>query len=175
MISLPVKPEQPITAKSLAQQLDATLVIRLDADNQELVGYVPDHLEAANFDIGGGMGVIVNLIEEKEVTFTGQVWDNVSAAPTTKPFDSSGLNRAATILEVALALADTWVGTATTRTKATEVSARSNTSFPANWKGSPASLVKESGETASTAQRKPMSARAVKAELSKRLAARKCG
>jgi hypothetical protein len=89
MVSIPVKTSTPITAKSLAQQLKATLVIRLDADNQEFVGYVPDHLEATNFDISGGMGVIVNLLEEEEVTFTGQVWDNVSAAPTAKPLDSS--------------------------------------------------------------------------------------
>ncbi|HIB85672.1 TPA: hypothetical protein EYO57_00435 [Candidatus Poribacteria bacterium] len=89
MMSIPVKTSTPITAKSLAQQLDATLVIRLDADNQEFVGYVPDHFEATNFDISGGMGVIVNLMAEKEVTFTGQVWDNVSAAPTAKPLDSS--------------------------------------------------------------------------------------
>ena len=89
MISIPVKTATLITAKSLAQQLNATLVIRLDADNQEFVGYVPDHLEATNFDISGGMGVIVNLLEEEEVTFTGQVWDNVSAAPTAKPLDSS--------------------------------------------------------------------------------------
>ena len=61
MVSIPVKTSTPITAKSLAQQLKATLVIRLDADNQEFVGYVPDHLEATNFDISGGMGVIVNL------------------------------------------------------------------------------------------------------------------
>jgi hypothetical protein len=89
MISIPVETSTPITAKSLAQQLKATLVIRLDADSQEFVGYVPDHLEATNFDISGGMGVIVNLLEEEEVTFTGQVWDNVSAAPTAKPLDSS--------------------------------------------------------------------------------------
>ena len=39
MISIPLMPAEPYTAKSLAEMLDATVVIRLDAATQSFVGY----------------------------------------------------------------------------------------------------------------------------------------
>ena len=81
MISLPVKPDQPMTSKALAKELDATLVIRLDPKNETFVPFVPDHFEGYNFTIEGGMGLIVNVKRSQTSTFTGTVWDNTNAAP----------------------------------------------------------------------------------------------
>ena len=79
MISLPVKPVQPITAQSLLTQLDATVIIRLDVSRQIFVPYVPDI--SLDFSIDGGSGYIVNVTQPKTVRFSGTVWDNVHAAP----------------------------------------------------------------------------------------------
>ena len=71
MISIPLMPEEPYTAKSLAAMLDATVVIQLDAATQSFVGYtVAD--ESDGFGIDGGMGYIVNTPAGGMVKFTGK-------------------------------------------------------------------------------------------------------
>ena len=80
-IAIPVKPDDYLDAKSLAKLIDATLVIRLDPDTKTFVPFVPEFYESTNFWIDGGMGVIVNVHQEQEVTFSGTVWDNVSGSP----------------------------------------------------------------------------------------------
>ena len=83
MISIPLMPEEPYTAKSLAAMLGATVVIQLDAATQEFVGYTV--LEAGDgFGINGGMGYIVNTPEGAMVKFTGSAWDN-QPEPTPEP------------------------------------------------------------------------------------------
>ncbi len=75
MISIPLMPEEPYTAKSLAEMLGATVVIQLDAATQSFVGYtVAD--EGDGFGIDGGMGYIVNTPTGAMVKFTGSAWDN---------------------------------------------------------------------------------------------------
>ena len=75
MISIPLMPADPYTAKSLADMLGATVVIQLDAASQNFVGYtVAD--ESDGFAIEGGMGYIVNTPAGGKVTFTGTAWDN---------------------------------------------------------------------------------------------------
>ena len=75
MISLPLMPETPYTAKSLAAMLNATVVIQLDAATQSFVGYtVAD--EGDGFGIEGGVGYIVNTRAGGMVKFTGKAWDN---------------------------------------------------------------------------------------------------
>ncbi|MDP6599345.1 MAG: carboxypeptidase regulatory-like domain-containing protein [Candidatus Poribacteria bacterium] len=81
MISIPVKPDQQMTSKTLAKELDATLVIRLDPKDKVFVPFVPEHFEGSNFTIEGGMGLIVNVKRSQTPTFTGTVWDNTAAAP----------------------------------------------------------------------------------------------
>ena len=81
MISLPVQPDNAMTAKTLANQINATLIIRLEPKQKKFIPYVPEYFEGSNFQIEGGMGVIVNLRESQEVTFSGTVWDNVGTAP----------------------------------------------------------------------------------------------
>ena len=75
MISIPLMPEEPYTAKSLADLLGATVVIQLDAATQGFVGYTMAD-EGDGFDIDGGKGYIVNTPAGAAVKFTGDAWDN---------------------------------------------------------------------------------------------------
>ena len=75
MISIPLMPAEPYTAKSLAEMLGATAVIQLDAATQSFVGYtVAD--ESDGFGITGDKGYIVNTPAGASVKFTGDAWDN---------------------------------------------------------------------------------------------------
>ena len=84
MISLPLKPQTPYTARSFAEELSATVVIKFDEARQRFAGFtldVPDN----GFPIEGGKGYIVNVPEAKVVAFTGAAWTNqppVEAAPS---------------------------------------------------------------------------------------------
>ena len=84
MISIPLMPAEPYTAKSLAEMLGATVVIRLDAGTQSFVGYtVAD--EGYGFGIDGGQGYIVNTPAGAMVKFTGDAWDNQPEPPPPPP------------------------------------------------------------------------------------------
>ena len=75
MISVPLMPSEPYTAKSLAEMLGATVVIKLNAATQSFVGYtVADGGDG--FEIDGGKGYIVNTPAGGMVKFTGDAWDN---------------------------------------------------------------------------------------------------
>ncbi|RME45715.1 MAG: hypothetical protein D6791_10080, partial [Chloroflexi bacterium] len=81
MISLPLKPATPYTAKTLAEELGATVVIKLDPQLQRFVGYTVAQ-GTEGFAIEGGQGYIVNVPEAKNVVFTGTLWsDDAGAAP----------------------------------------------------------------------------------------------
>ncbi len=83
MLSVPLKPETPMSARSLAEMLGATTVIALDEARQELVGWTPDAPDDG-FPIEGGKGYIANLLQSRQVTFVGAPWTNqlqVAAAP----------------------------------------------------------------------------------------------
>ena len=85
MLSVPLKPATPMTARSLAEMVGATTVIALDAVNQKFVGWTPDAPDDG-FPIEGGKGYIVNLLQSRQVTFVGAAWTNqpqVAAAPIT--------------------------------------------------------------------------------------------
>ena len=75
MIAMPLMPEEPYTAKSLAAMLEATLVIRLDVETQRFRAYTSLD-EGDGFGIDGGMGYIVNTPAGGMVKFTGTAWDN---------------------------------------------------------------------------------------------------
>ena len=80
MISIPLMPAEPYTAKSLAEMLGATTVIQLDVSMQSFVGYtIMD--ESDGFSIDGGKGYIVNTPEGGMVKFTGDAWDNQPEPP----------------------------------------------------------------------------------------------
>ncbi|MBM3240378.1 T9SS type A sorting domain-containing protein [Candidatus Poribacteria bacterium] len=84
MVSLPLRPQTSYNARSFADMLSATVVIKLDEARQRFVGFTLDAPDDG-FDIEGGKGYIVNVKEGKTVAFTGATWTNkppVEAAPT---------------------------------------------------------------------------------------------
>ena len=79
MLSVPLAPPKPMTAKSLAGISGATVVIALDAANQRFIGWTPD---APNdgFPIEGGKGYIVNVPQARNFAFVGSRWTNQTEA-----------------------------------------------------------------------------------------------
>ena len=87
MLSVPLKPKTPMTARSFAEMVGATTVIALDEARQKFVGWTPDAPDDG-FPIEGGKGYIVNLMQSREVTFVGAPWTNrlhSAAAPSMIP------------------------------------------------------------------------------------------
>ena len=84
MISVPLAPPKPMTAKTLAAQTGATTVITLDAANQQFVGWTPDAPDDG-FAIEGGQGYIVNVTKARQFAFVGAPWstqtEDTAAAP----------------------------------------------------------------------------------------------
>jgi len=88
MISTPLKPRTPYTARTFAEELSATAVIKLDEARQRFVGFTLDAPDDG-FDIEGGKGYIVNVKESGVVAFTGAAWTNqppIEAAPEVRDF-----------------------------------------------------------------------------------------
>ncbi|MDE0298867.1 MAG: hypothetical protein OXN17_09560 [Candidatus Poribacteria bacterium] len=80
MISVPLAPPKPMSAKALAGLTGATTVITLDSANQLFVGWTPG-APNAGFPIQGGKGYIVNVPESRNFAFVGAPWsDRRSAA-----------------------------------------------------------------------------------------------
>ncbi len=80
MISIPLMPAEPYTAKSLAEMLDATAIIQLDSATQRFVAYTAAD-EGDGFGITGDKGYIVNTPAGGMVKFTGGAWDNQPEQP----------------------------------------------------------------------------------------------
>ena len=91
MISVPLNPEAPLTARFLAEMIGATMVIMLDEVRQEFVGWTPDAPDYG-FPIEGGKGYIVNLPQYQQVTFVGTAWTNQpqAAAPASSVASNEG-------------------------------------------------------------------------------------
>jgi hypothetical protein len=89
MISLPLKPVKPFTARSLANEIGATVVIRYDESKSRFVGFATTS-EGNGFDIEGGKGYIVNVSESRTVAFTGAAWTNEPPVEMAPPIQDSG-------------------------------------------------------------------------------------
>ena len=90
MISSPLKPRTPMNARSLAEMVGATTVIKLDDVNQKFVGWTPDAPDNG-FPIEGAKGYIVNVPHARQVAFVGAPWTNqppVPAAPMARSIDT---------------------------------------------------------------------------------------
>ena len=84
MLSVPLAPPTPMTAKSLVAMTGATTIITLDAAKQHFIAWTPG---APNdgFPIEGGKGYIVNVPETRNFAFVGAPWTNqmeAAAAPS---------------------------------------------------------------------------------------------
>ena len=89
MLSVPLKPTAPMTARTLALKTGATAVITFDSASQQFVGWTPNAPDDG-FPIEGARGYIVNLPKARDIVFTGTGWtdqEQVAAAPgaTTLP------------------------------------------------------------------------------------------
>jgi N-acetylneuraminic acid mutarotase len=81
IISLSLKPETPWTAKTIAQELGSTIVIRALDGNFE--AYVAKGGIGEDFPIEANKGYIVNVTEPVNYTLLGTIWgEPVAAAPS---------------------------------------------------------------------------------------------
>ena len=78
MVSLPLMPAEPYTARAFMEKVGATAVIAYDT---QFVGFTANSA-GDGFAIEGGKGYIVNVTEAKSVSFTGNRWENALAAPS---------------------------------------------------------------------------------------------
>jgi steroid delta-isomerase-like uncharacterized protein len=83
MVSLPLEPRTPYTARTFAETLSATTVIKLDEKRQRFVGFTLDAPDDG-FRIEGGKGYIVNVPKGGMAAFVGAAWTQppMPAAPT---------------------------------------------------------------------------------------------
>ena len=85
MLSVPLAPPKPMTAKSLVAMTGATTIITLDTATQAFIAWTPS---APNdgFPIEGGKGYIVNVPETRNFAFVGAPWaDSTEAAAAAAP------------------------------------------------------------------------------------------
>ena len=75
MVSLPLESLTPYSARQMLEELDATVVIKMDAAKQQFVGFTADDT-GDGFAIEGSKGYIVNVTTGKDVSFTGAAWTN---------------------------------------------------------------------------------------------------
>ncbi len=87
LISVPLMPAEPYTAKSLANMLGSTVVIKLNAASKSFVAYSVAE-EDDGFAIGGDLGYIVNTPAGGMVTFTGSAWSNTQIASPSESAES---------------------------------------------------------------------------------------
>ncbi len=84
MLSVPLAPLTPMTAKSLLAMTGATTIITLDAASQQFVAWTPD-APNEGFPIKGGQGYIVNVPQTRNFAFVGAPWTDPAegaAAPS---------------------------------------------------------------------------------------------
>ena len=73
MLSVPLAPSTPMTAKSLVALTGATTIITLDSANQQFVAWTPSAPDNG-FPIEGGQGYIVNVPQTRNFAFVGAPW-----------------------------------------------------------------------------------------------------
>ena len=79
MISVPLKPVAPYTARSLMTALASTMLIQYNTQTGSFQGFTVD-APGSGFKIKGGHGYIVNVPQAQTFTFTGSAWTNASSA-----------------------------------------------------------------------------------------------
>ena len=89
MLSVPLAPWTPMTAKSLVGLTGATTVITLDAANQQFIAWTPSAPDDG-FPIEGGQGYIVNVPAARNFAFVGAPWTSqteeaAAASPAITP------------------------------------------------------------------------------------------
>ncbi len=78
MISLPLMPNEPYTARSFMENIGATMIIEFDAVKQRFNGWTANST-GNGFSIEGGIGYIINVPTPKTVSFSGSAWQNTTS------------------------------------------------------------------------------------------------
>ena len=78
MLSVPLAPSVPMNAKSLAGITGSTMVIALDAESQQFIGWTPNAPDDG-FAVEGGQGYIVNVQQDRNFAFVGAPWMDQTA------------------------------------------------------------------------------------------------
>ncbi|MDE0323050.1 MAG: T9SS type A sorting domain-containing protein [Candidatus Poribacteria bacterium] len=84
MLSVPLAPPTPMTAKALVAMTGATTIITLDTAKQHFVAWTPNAPDDG-FTIEGGKGYIVNVPETRNFVFVGAPWTDVMKAAAASP------------------------------------------------------------------------------------------
>ena len=79
MISVPLKPISPYTARSLTTALSSMMLVQYDTKIGSFKGFTTD-APGSGFEIKGGHGYIVNVSHAQTFTFRGRAWTNPSSA-----------------------------------------------------------------------------------------------
>ena len=84
ILSVPLEPRAPMTAKTLVAMSGATTIIQMDAVNQRFVAWTPG---APNdgFAIEGGKGYIINVPQTRKFAFVGAPWTDPTEAAAAAP------------------------------------------------------------------------------------------
>ncbi|MDE0011083.1 MAG: T9SS type A sorting domain-containing protein [Candidatus Poribacteria bacterium] len=84
MLSVPLAPSTPMTAKALVAIAGATTIITLDATRQHFVAWTPGAPDDG-FTIEGGKGYIVNVPEARNFAFVGAPWTDPTEEAAASP------------------------------------------------------------------------------------------
>ena len=84
MISVPLAPPKPMTAKNLVALTGATTIITLDTAKQHFIAWTPGAPDDG-FPIEGGKGYIVNVPETRNFAFVGAPWTDPTEAAAASP------------------------------------------------------------------------------------------
>ena len=94
MLSVPLTPLKPMTARDLVAITGATTVITLDAASQQFVAWTPSAPDDG-FPIEGDKGYIVNVPQIRNFAFVGAPWtDPTEAAPAAPVISTEMLTEA---------------------------------------------------------------------------------
>lgn len=80
-LSLPLEPDEPLTARVWAQRLGARMVVRYDRASSSFFPFLPDQHEGEGFAIEGGTGYLVLADADRSVTYTGTGWFGQQESP----------------------------------------------------------------------------------------------
>ena len=80
LISIPLNSGMPIPASTFANRVGATLIIRYDIEKSNFVSFIPN-FDRSDFQLVGGKGYIVNVVDDYNIIFRGRAWSNVNRAP----------------------------------------------------------------------------------------------
>lgn len=84
MISLPLMPSEPYTARAFMKKTGATTVVEYNSTAGSYMGFTANS-NGNGFPIEGGKGYIVNVTAPKTVRFTGSAWQNTAPPAAVAP------------------------------------------------------------------------------------------